>query len=89
MNAQRRKALAALIDRIEELGAARDTLRDELETIRDEEQDAFDNMPEGLQQGDKGQAMEEAIGIIEEAITNLENIDVDSIVSSVDNARGQ
>jgi hypothetical protein len=40
-----------------------DDLKSEIETIRDEEQDAYDNMPEGLQQGDRGQAAQEAEAI--------------------------
>lgn len=47
MNKERRKALAAL-------RAQLDNVRAELEAIRDEEQDAFDNMPEGLQQSERG-----------------------------------
>ena len=89
MNAQRRKALADLMDRITKLGKDRDDIKNELETLRDEEQESFDNMPEGLQQGDRGQAMEEAIGELEEAISALEEFDTDSINGSIDNARGQ
>lgn len=89
MNAQRRKALADLMDRLTPLAATITDIKDALETIRDEEQEAFDNMPEGLQQGDRGQAMEEAISTLDSAIDDLENFDIDNIVSSIDEARGQ
>jgi len=89
MNAQRRKALADLMDRLTPLAATITDIKDALETIRDEEQESFDNMPEGLQQGDRGQAMEEAISTLDSAIDDLENFDIDNIVSSIDEARGQ
>lgn len=89
MNAQRRKALADIMDRISNLADERDDIKGALETLRDEEQESFDNMPEGLQQGDKGQAMEEAINALDDAISSLEDFNADDINSSIDEARGQ
>jgi hypothetical protein len=43
-----------------------------LESVRDEEQDTFDNMPESLQGGEKGSAMEEAVNNLDEAINSLD-----------------
>lgn len=40
----------------------------ELEAVKEEEQEAFDNMPESLQGGEKGQAMEAAIEALEESV---------------------
>ena len=45
---------------------------DEAQEICEEEQDAFDNMPEGLQQGERGQLMEQAVTTIEAAVEGLE-----------------
>ena len=42
MNSNRRKALQIIIDKVEEL-------KSELETLMDEEQEYFDNMPESFQ----------------------------------------
>lgn len=53
----------------------RDNLISELEQIRDEEQNKFDNMPEGFQQGDTGVQIEEHISTLDEWITELESID--------------
>ncbi|MGG7621296.1 hypothetical protein [Bacillus coreaensis] len=36
-----------------------------MESVKDEEQDAFDNFPEGLQVSERGEAMEDAISKIE------------------------
>lgn len=45
----------------------------ELEEIRDEEQDAFDNLPEGIQESERGEHMEEYISQMESAIDDMEN----------------
>ena len=48
-------------------------LKDELDAILSEEQEAFDNMPEGLQCSTRGEESEEAIGQMEDAISSLED----------------
>lgn len=48
-----------------------------MDTIRgviDEEQEAFDNMPEGLQNGARGDSMMEAIDNMEGFISDIEEI---------------
>ena len=42
------------------------------EEIRDEEQEKFDNLPEGIQESEKGEAFESAIDSLEEIISELE-----------------
>ena len=44
-----------------------------METIRDTQQEKFDNLPEGFQMGSKGEAMEERIGYFEDICDNLES----------------
>ena len=39
---------------------------DRLSEVRDEEQEAFDNMPESLQYGSRGDAMQDAIDTMDE-----------------------
>lgn len=58
MNKERR---AELLEMTEHLQDAMDRLSD----IRDEEQDALDNLPESLQYSSRGNAMQEAIDTIE------------------------
>lgn len=53
MNNARRKQLAEIAEQLQEL-------RDRIEQLQGEEQDGFDNLPESLQQGERGQAMEQA-----------------------------
>lgn len=46
-----------------------------LESVRDDEQSAFDNLPEGLQQSERGQAMEQNVSYLDDAISSLESIE--------------
>lgn len=61
MNKARRKEIARAIELIEEA-------REILENVRDEEQDAFDNLPESLQSSERGEAMEEYISTLDDFI---------------------
>lgn len=58
MNNERRKKLSDLSDKIEEL-------KTEAENLLEEEQEYYDNMPENLQNSEKGEKSENAIGEIE------------------------
>ena len=44
-----------------------------LENVRDEEEMAYDNLPEGIQMGERGDMMQEAIETIDEAVGVLED----------------
>lgn len=66
MNASRRKSLKSIAEGISALQA-------ELEAVRDEEQEAFDNMPQSLQDGEKGSSMQDGISNLDDAISSLES----------------
>lgn len=65
MNKARRTELNAIRSSIEEI-------KSRLETVLNDEQEYFDNMPESLQSGERGQAAETAIGSMESAAGSLE-----------------
>ena len=67
MNAERRK-------KIDEIAGKLEALREELADVQSQEQEAFDNMPEGLQASEKGQAVEEAADNLQTACDDLENV---------------
>lgn len=76
MNNSKRKELS-------KIKAMLDDAKNKIESIIDEEQDCFDNLTEGLQQTAMGQAMEDAIGnmedaagLIEEAIESLDSASI-------------
>jgi len=66
MNNERRKVLNLISGKIETMKEELESLRDLLDAVKDEEQEAFDNLPEGLQQADRGQAMEAAVEKLQE-----------------------
>jgi uncharacterized coiled-coil DUF342 family protein len=86
VNKEQRKTLARLVDDADELRGKIDDLKAEIETVRDEEQDKFDNLPENFQDGDRGQRMQAAIDAMDEAIQALENIDIDEITNALNTA---
>lgn len=72
MNKTRRNMLDALQNRIsalplENLFDEMRAIAEELESLRDEEQDAFDNLPQSLQDGERGQDMQAAIDAMDTA----------------------
>ncbi len=67
MNAQRRKEIDAIAERARELKA-------DLEIITDAEREAFENMPESLQDGERGEKMQEAIDTLETADGNFDEM---------------
>jgi hypothetical protein len=72
MNKDRRKALAGAVELVGKIEADIEEAKSLIETARDEEQDYFDNMPEAFQQGDKGEAAQNAISELDEAVSQLE-----------------
>lgn len=67
MNKERRKKLACVINKLQDNASI-------LMAIQEEEQMAFDNLPEGLQTSEKGEKMEEAASQLEEAVSQIEDI---------------
>lgn len=60
-----------------------DNIVSDLQDIADDLQGRLDNMPEGLQEGDVGQLLQERIDALESAISELESIDVDSVKEDI------
>jgi len=65
MNDQRRKM-------IDDIGKRLDEVRADIETARDEEQESFDNLPEGIQDSHRGDAMRAAVDNLDYAVTSAE-----------------
>lgn len=65
MNKYRRKVLHQLFSQLIEI-------RDDLEIVMEEENEAKDNFPENLQQSERYEAMEEAVYNLEEAFSGIE-----------------
>ncbi len=74
MNKERRKSIERIVDKLNEIQA-------DLAWVRNDEEEAYDNLPEGIQSSERGDSMEEAIdamdnadGSLQEAIDYLEEL---------------
>lgn len=67
MNNERRKRIDALLEKLSSIST-------DIDILLDEEQEAFDNLPESLQDGERGQKMTEAVDQLEEAKGELEDV---------------
>lgn len=65
-------------DRIREVIKKLESCKSELIDIKDEEQQSFDNLPESLQDSDKGETMQDVV----DAIDSIDN-DMSDIIDSV------
>ena len=66
MNAQRRKQLNKIRESL-------DCLIVELDQVKDDEEEAYENMPESLQESERGQLMYENVDKLEDIVNELQN----------------
>ena len=67
MNKARRKRIQELKDKLLDILT-------EIEGIKDDEQEAYDSLPESFQDGDKGSKMSEAVDNLDSAYSSLEEV---------------
>lgn len=65
MNAKVRKEIAKHIEALNDI-------KDKLESIRDDEGEKYDNMPEGLQDSERADEMLEAVDNLDSAVSSIE-----------------
>lgn len=66
MNKECRKSLREIQSKLERLGQ-------DLEVLKEEEEEYRDNMPENLQESDRYQRADEVCDLLQEALENLDN----------------
>lgn len=59
----------------DDLESSIEDLKAEIENLKDDTQGKFDNMPQGLQDGDSGQMLQERVDALEDVIGNLDSVD--------------
>lgn len=67
MNKKRRKALEEIASQVEEL-------RESLQGLLDEEEEAYSNMPESLLCSERNQYMYDGISSMEESVSSLDDV---------------
>ena len=76
MNAERRKELSRIIEKLE-------AQLDAIETVKDEEEECYDNLPEQLQDTERGEAMQENYEDLDSIYDDLQDI-IDRIQDVID-----
>lgn len=73
MNRSRRQRIQNAVDEyLTKLEEIKENLINELTEVKDEEEEAYYNMPESLQDGEKGEAMQEAIDALDYAVSEID-----------------
>lgn len=67
MNNNRRARIQALINKLEDI-------KEDIDFIKDEEQEYYDNMPESIQAGERGDKAQEAIDNLESTLDYLNDV---------------
>lgn len=87
MNKSDRKAIEKIREQLEDLQTQIEAFSSQLQELADAEREKFDNMPESLQQGEKGEVFDTAAsaladaaqscgdGNVKEALENLDSIE--------------
>lgn len=78
MNAKRRNAIDSVINElIEKFEGIKSEAIDQLSEIMDEEQEAYDNLPEALQDSERGENMQNCIDALDSFISDLEDMEIE------------
>lgn len=86
MNSDRRKRIRDIALQVGAISRMLGEVRQEIDNVRSDEQDAYDDLSEGHQQGDRGQAMEAAIASLDMALDGIDEIDTENIVRALEEA---
>jgi predicted nucleic acid-binding Zn-ribbon protein len=79
MNQNRRKHLKKLLDRIQPLEEVIEDLHQDVDCLKNEEEEYRESMPDGISDSARGEAADEAINALEEAMQILEQMQWDVV----------
>lgn len=74
MNKDDRKKIAKLIEELQELNGKFDDIKDQIVELQSDEQGKFDNMSEGFQASERGQAIEAAADALDSAKDEIDTV---------------
>ena len=84
MNRIRRKSLRTILGQMDEISTVLETVKEALQDVLNEEQEAYDNLPEGLQESDRGQQMQEYIDALEGVVDSLGELDIEDLYGTIE-----
>jgi len=86
MNANRRKEIALIIKRFNALSEIATSIQEDIIAVCDEEEGYLANIPENLQESENYQNAEAAIEALASAAEELENLDLEAAIASLEEA---
>ena len=86
MNNATRKKIRGLSREVESHGEVLDIIRGQIEELQTEEEEKFDNLPEGLQDSEVGAKLQESSDALQQAIEALESFELSEILDSLESA---
>lgn len=88
MNAKRRKEIALIVSEITSLSEKMESLLNDLDTIKCDEEEYLENIPENLQGSERYTVSEEAIENLDSAYDTLQEVvdNIADVVSSLEEA---
>ena len=87
MNANRRKQIDKCFKRLEEIEGMIGEVLEMIADVKNEEEEAYDNLPESLQETERGQAMYDAIDALDSAYEALEAFDISDVTDYLEEAQ--
>lgn len=82
MNKERRSEIKKASKRIDLVVELLEEYKSDIEIIQMDEEEAYDNLPEGFQNGLKGDAIQEAIDEMEDAID-----EINTVIKTIENIK--
>ena len=83
MNNASREKVVEVVAQLEEVQAMLNNISDQLEAVRNEEQEALDNMPENLRDSVKGCQMQEFIYTLDSVLDEIYNSETDVMLDQL------
>ena len=84
MNAQGRKEVQALLEKLEGLRSEVEAVGSKVQELAEAEREKFDNLPEGLQASEAGEKLDEIAGQLEEAVDACESGDLGAAIEALE-----
>jgi hypothetical protein len=84
MNKANREEVQKLLGELSDLKSQAETIGSRLQELADDEQGKYDNLSDGLQQSESGQALETAAGSLSDAAQYAEAGDIGEAINSLE-----
>lgn len=84
MNAERRKQIASVLEKIAGLTVTVGELKEEVSSIASDERDNYENMPEAFQNSEKGEKADATAGALEDVESTFD--DIESSLADIETA---